>query len=362
MRKLLTRTALFSVLCLACTDDMETDCYPKCNSDQSCQNGICVDIVPTCNPACRSDQVCQNGICVDIVPTCNPACRSDQVCQNGICVDIVPTCNPACRSDQVCQNGICVDIVPTCNPACRSDQKCENGTCINLGTNPTHSTRMKSGSRLKTWGYKGADGSFQKTAFYDTALSEVCHPGKRRLSMSETKSYCVPSSWKDNTMYVYCNAAAISFPEGISGFTMIVSLLGIGYDSITSNYYSNSSCIENTNEVASAKFFSSTIPTECRSMGGYAIKSSTEYTNTCTTETTSTYYEKVRDLSVAYTKNSSGTCVSAGGTDSYQYALYKQITQSQMHAIVSAECNKNFAELAKEYSSWLEMSEGIIDE
>jgi hypothetical protein len=135
--------------------DNNTDNNGEENNAQTNNTGAC-------DPACGPNQTCANGVCMDVPPdpnVCNPTCGPNQVCTNNICVDNAPQCNPACSPGYTCNAGVCEpDVIAECNPACGEGYTCVNGTCVSDGPGP--------GVDCSAYVYRGQT--------YDCSTLDVC--------------------------------------------------------------------------------------------------------------------------------------------------------------------------------------------
>ena len=161
-------------------DDTSCDDGNLCNGNNTCQGGICTEIVPTvvcsaldechdagtCDPGtgvcsdpekpndtscddgdlCNGVDTCQGGICTETVPTvvCSALdeCHDDGTCDpgTGICSDPAKpddtSCDDGdlCNGIDTCQSGTCTETTPTvvCTALdeCHDDGTCDPGTGI----------------------------------------------------------------------------------------------------------------------------------------------------------------------------------------------------------------------------------------
>ena len=105
-------------------------CDNKCNSDQKCEDGKCVDLgdpIPdVCKPGCNEDQTCTETGCVNLSEICDPPCEGDRVCvQNQCDFQCAVHCNDQCCDD----NGACDAITGQCGMTCGDGKPECNGVC-----------------------------------------------------------------------------------------------------------------------------------------------------------------------------------------------------------------------------------------
>jgi hypothetical protein len=124
-------------------------CGIGCESDETCEGGVCEPICPAgqdlcgescvdlqhddtncgaCGLACAFDEYCNGGVC-------EPICPAGQDLCGGACVDLqhddanCGACGAACAFDEFCEFG-------SCAPICLPDETlCPDG-CANLGNDP----------------------------------------------------------------------------------------------------------------------------------------------------------------------------------------------------------------------------------
>lgn len=105
-------------------------CDNKCNPDQTCKDGKCVDaespIPDQCKPGCGPDQTCTDSGCIDKSKICDPACSGDRECVDNQCTF---TCDVHC-GDSCCEEGqACDTITNTCGGLCSEGVPECNGFC-----------------------------------------------------------------------------------------------------------------------------------------------------------------------------------------------------------------------------------------
>lgn len=113
--------------------------YPKCNSDETCQekgevcvNGSCQECSTDAN--CKAGFACQENKCVPKGPECSrdEQCTGGKICEAGKCAE--PQCNSKaqCQGAQECQKGRCALPPGACNSNtdCGGDQECQQNKCV----------------------------------------------------------------------------------------------------------------------------------------------------------------------------------------------------------------------------------------
>ncbi|MGA9522085.1 MAG: OmpA family protein [Myxococcaceae bacterium] len=109
--------------------------YPKCESDDHCQEQGEVCVQGTCQECatdanCKDGFVCQANKCVP-KPECTPTgseCGEGKNCEAGKCVEAECTTGSDCRTGK-CESGRCVPAC-TVDTDCGSGQGCQEGACV----------------------------------------------------------------------------------------------------------------------------------------------------------------------------------------------------------------------------------------
>ncbi|MBO4349446.1 MAG: hypothetical protein J6A01_00670, partial [Proteobacteria bacterium] len=112
-----------------CSDDSDTGKTNDTNHGCQCEVGqICDD-----HGECIEDPNIQKPDDQDKPDACDNQCTSEQTCQNGQCVDkenpIPEQCRPGCGADQTCTESGCIDNSKICDPACTGDRECVQNQC-----------------------------------------------------------------------------------------------------------------------------------------------------------------------------------------------------------------------------------------
>lgn len=116
-----------------------------CLNDEICHRQELYCLLPP-NPCredahCPRDRVCnlENGQCrfSDTICELDTDCAEGQSCESGVCQDIIeppppppPECDPTCLENEVCVDGICVSEVSRCT----ADGQCSEGEACDLST------------------------------------------------------------------------------------------------------------------------------------------------------------------------------------------------------------------------------------
>lgn len=113
--------------------------YPKCNSDETCQekgevcvNGSCQECASDAN--CKEGFACQANKCVPKGPECSrdEQCTGGKICEAGKCAEPQCTSKDQCQGAQECQKGRCALPPGACNSStdCGGDQECRENKCV----------------------------------------------------------------------------------------------------------------------------------------------------------------------------------------------------------------------------------------
>ncbi|OJT23008.1 cell envelope biogenesis protein OmpA [Archangium sp. Cb G35] len=113
--------------------------YPKCNSDETCQekgevcvNGSCQECASDAN--CKEGFACQENKCVPKGPECSrdEQCTGGKICEAGKCAEPQCTSKDQCQGAQECQKGRCALPPGACNSNtdCGGDQECKENKCV----------------------------------------------------------------------------------------------------------------------------------------------------------------------------------------------------------------------------------------
>ncbi len=173
---------LLSVFLIACGDDDNGDdlkCDPPCEASEceECVEGECVS-------RCEGDQVCVDGVCVDPVEDCDPPCEAAECeeCVEGECVS-------KCEGDQVCDDGVCRDpeeeYAPFVVGHWEGTALVPEGDFLQPGTFPVDMYIMQSGKHLRGFIDLHQDAGFMAEAFAYNFSGEIDEDGLVVLHLTD---------------------------------------------------------------------------------------------------------------------------------------------------------------------------------